>query len=531
MSVPEVSVENDPDHPAGGYALVRWRGRTTVPAEAPLIVETLDRSRRWVVRSPEVRGTPDGCLLCFGGSIVDEVPADTAVALVIAEIGARAEIVWPQLTPSRAPRRKRALVRTAEQRVVVQPVERGRRVIVSDSAERGPLAQSEDAGQDGHSRADTEAGGRALDGSQSAKSDDLQTENLRTEELRTEELCKEEQASNRPESIIQEQGVAEPDKDVHDVSDVGSRDRAQVQHETAQDDEVRHKEEQDETTSETPQSDIHHDTGSNGPFDTAETGKPKDDDTTDGPKGLLNRDDSIGGETQVDANKGGSSTEKRTGRWRAEWTATAVIAVSVLVLIGIAVYIGVNAGRRADPPTGATADMPTGATDKPAEAPLSEAERSPQNRAAPVDRQRAAGPLIVDGFADIICKRYADVDNLYPHEVVLPAVTVRGVFIRFDSNRRSAARVLDVYFGNSFEGSVQAIRVKDGLDRVLDLLGHPERVSINGATVQENEIGERLANYIYKRATNDEKSVYITYTINADKQVTAINLYAPSCGG
>ncbi len=122
-----ISVVSDPEADVAGNAVIRLTGVGLVPPGSTYRIEPLDKDIAsalplgWPVGdlTPlSSRITRDGVDLVIGPEVV-EAPGlmpGTPVAISVASVGARAELRWPSLPVSRAPRRS-AVVMSGQQLV------------------------------------------------------------------------------------------------------------------------------------------------------------------------------------------------------------------------------------------------------------------------------------------------------------------------------------------------------------------------------------------------------------------------------
>ncbi|MDX2158442.1 MAG: tetratricopeptide repeat protein [Hyphomicrobiaceae bacterium] len=115
MSEVSISVLGDPDSLTGGEAIIRLTGVGLVPPGStfriePIEADTVGRAREgWPegeLRPVGLRITSDGVDMLIGRDVVDApalVPG-TPVTITVAAVDARAELRWPQLPGSKAPR-------------------------------------------------------------------------------------------------------------------------------------------------------------------------------------------------------------------------------------------------------------------------------------------------------------------------------------------------------------------------------------------------------------------------------------------
>lgn len=105
-----LTVRNDPDRPAGGYALLEGPGLARV---ASLLIENassglfLAADGRWVKQPQAFRVAPsprDAAALGLGPEIVDLVPADLQLVLQSGEGEKLGRLFWVDITPSRGRR-------------------------------------------------------------------------------------------------------------------------------------------------------------------------------------------------------------------------------------------------------------------------------------------------------------------------------------------------------------------------------------------------------------------------------------------
>ncbi len=116
-----VEISDDPAHPEGGHAFIRFRGATGTAGPARLGIEPLTdgydyRGPRQVEAVAAIEA--DGLVLAVGGGQLDQLATGVAVLLSVPEAGLSAEVLWPEVRPLvLAPRR--TPVRTFAPRRVV----------------------------------------------------------------------------------------------------------------------------------------------------------------------------------------------------------------------------------------------------------------------------------------------------------------------------------------------------------------------------------------------------------------------------
>ncbi|MGO9742666.1 MAG: hypothetical protein ACLPN5_14385 [Roseiarcus sp.] len=115
------TIFDDPAAAEGGQALVRVLGAAVAAADDVLTLETLTEGAGYSgptqipVRPRAIDG---GFEFAIGSDLVGPMPPGVSVALALENAGVGAEVVWPELTPARAPRR--LTMRVAKPRVVVE---------------------------------------------------------------------------------------------------------------------------------------------------------------------------------------------------------------------------------------------------------------------------------------------------------------------------------------------------------------------------------------------------------------------------
>lgn len=117
-------VQDDPDRPQGGHALIRFGGPSRPPGPVVLDIECLTegfdyRGPRQV--TSERRDTPSGGVIAIGPDVTSRLSPGISVALTLLGEGLRSEVLWPVLTPVRLAATPSPIRPSARPRVVAVP--------------------------------------------------------------------------------------------------------------------------------------------------------------------------------------------------------------------------------------------------------------------------------------------------------------------------------------------------------------------------------------------------------------------------
>lgn len=138
MAQVHVVVEDDPDHPEGGHALVVWEGASRAPGLVDMTLESADARAGLRLRATQVPATESarGVAVAIGPDIVERVPAHTPMLLRLPDINLAAEVHWPALRPlwKRATKRRTAADRPiVDKAATTDEFDRWKRIEAGDS--------------------------------------------------------------------------------------------------------------------------------------------------------------------------------------------------------------------------------------------------------------------------------------------------------------------------------------------------------------------------------------------------------------